>query len=196
MAAKHYFLTQGAFMQLLDGRVARTLQNLQRINPNSGGAPSAMPITDKGSISRNMPALAAGLLLVLSGCGPAVTPQAVEVPRAEPVAASVAAAVPAEPTELQVDHAWVKDADTAGERTVQRQAMEALRAKVVAGGAFLDSWNQLELNGTLWHVAERETYASDVLPAGARNLPVGSISPILPGDGGLHLFRILGREAR
>ena len=46
-----------------------------------------------------------------------------------------------------------------------------------------------------WHVAGQEIYPADVLPDGAGNLPVGAISPILPGDGGLHLFRILRREA-
>ena len=133
------------------------------------------------------------LTLVLAGCGPAVRQQPVEQPRAE--AKSAGSAVPAGPTQLLVDHAWVKDADTPSALDAQRKAMEALRAKVVAGGAFVAAWNELGVDGTRWHVAEQETYPADVLPEGAQSLPVGAVSPILPGDGGLHLFRILGREA-
>jgi hypothetical protein len=33
-----------------------------------------------------------------------------------------------------------------------------------------------------------------MIPEGARDLPVGSLSAVLPGDGGLHFFRILGRD--
>ena len=96
--------------------------------------------------------------------------------------------------DLRVDHAWVKNADSAEEKAAQRKLMETLREKIEEGGTFVASWNTLSADGTYWHVAENETYAADVLPEGARNLDIGTLSPILPGDGGLHLFRILGRE--
>ena len=140
-----------------------------------------------------IPPLTVGVILAFAGCGPAVKQQPVERPRAEAKAA--ASVVPAGPTQLLVDHAWVKDADSASAQEAQRKAMETLRAKVVAGGTFVAAWNELGVDGARWHVAEQETYPADVLPERVRSLPVGAISPILPGDGGLHLFRILGREA-
>ena len=133
------------------------------------------------------------LILVLAGCGLAVKRQPVEQPRAEAKAA--ASAVPAGPTQLLVDHAWVKDAESPDAQAAQRKAMEALRAKIAAGGTFVAAWNELGVDGARWHVAKQEIYPADVLPEGVRSLPVGAISPILPGDGGMHLFRILGREA-
>lgn len=45
-----------------------------------------------------------------------------------------------------------------------------------------------------WHVAEGETYAYEVIPADARDLPDGSLSAVIAGDGGHHLFRIIGRD--
>lgn len=141
-------------------------------------------------------AIGTGLLLVISGCaGTSITPQVVTQPQVvEQPQQEQAATDSAIPVEVHLDHAWVKNANTRKKQAVQRKVMEALRAKVVAGGAFIASWKELGVNGTLWHVAEHETYPQNVLPEGAQNLPVGSISPILPGDGGLHLFRILGRE--
>lgn len=118
------------------------------------------------------------LLVALAACAPTHGPAA--GPDRAPIA-------------LRVDHAWVKDAKGA-EQKKRRQTMEALRAKIANGGGFIESWNSLRVNGAAWHVAEQETYEYGVIPPQARDLPVGSLSPIIPGDGGLHLFRILGRE--
>jgi hypothetical protein len=128
------------------------------------------------------------LFSALSGCATNVQTSTSELSQA-------AVVLPAGPMNIHVDHAWVKDASTPSLQAVHRKTMEALREKIEAGGAFVASWSALGADGTYWHVAEKETYSADVIPEGARNLPIGSLSPILPGDGGLHLFRILGRES-
>lgn len=108
-----------------------------------------------------------------------------------PPTADQAAAPPATPpAALRVDHAWVKGADDPG----HRQAIAELRTRVVAGESMTAAWTALGEDGNVWHVAESETYEYAVIPAAARDLPVGGVSPVIPGDGGLHLFRILGRE--
>ncbi len=127
------------------------------------------------------------VLLILSGCSSTMPIKPSDAQKA-------VAVIPVGAVDLHVDHAWVKDASTPTEQAVHRKTMEALREKIEAGGAFIASWNSLGVDGTYWHVAEKETYSADVIPEAARNLPIGSLSPILPGDGGLHLFRILGRE--
>ena len=101
---------------------------------------------------------------------------------------------PARIATVRVDHAWVRDSTRPNEETRRRAAMEALRANVEAGLGFTEAWQRLEVDGKPWHVAEDETYPYDVVPAAARDLPVGTLSAIIPGNGGLHLFRILGRE--
>jgi hypothetical protein len=58
-----------------------------------------------------------------------------------------------------------------------------------------EAWTALGQDGNVWHVAESETYEYAVLPEKARDLPPGTVSPVIPGDGGLHLFRILARES-
>ena len=133
-----------------------------------------------------MRTLVLGLLVALAACAPTPSrpaPRAVESP--EPGRA---------PAALRVDHAWVKDAPGAAEQASRRTTMERLRAKVEKGEPFVGAWNALGVDGGPWHVAEQETYAYDVIPPSARDLPVGALSPIIPGNGGLHLFRILGRE--
>ena len=120
-------------------------------------------------------------------------PAAPPPPERQDVPENAEPAVPAV-VNLRVDHAWVRDAESADERGMQLRAMKALREKIVAGGTFVASWNELGLDGTNWHVAEQESYPLDVLPEMVRKLPDGSISPIVPGDGGLHLFRVIGRE--
>lgn len=131
--------------------------------------------------------LAVCLFSALAGCAFNVQTSTTEPSQVDVV-------LPAGPMDIHVDHAWVKDASTPTEQVVHRKTMEALREKIEAGGAFIASWNTLGADGTYWHVAEKETDSADVIPEAARNLPIGSLSPIVPGDGGLHLFRILGRE--
>ena len=137
--------------------------------------------------------LALSLLLALAACSTTESPQ----PAAPEPPAAMEPAPPEEspaPANLLVDHAWARDADAAQQQAAQVAAMAALRERVVAGGGFNASWNALNLDGANWHVAEGETYPSDVLPAEVRNLPAGTITPVVPGDGGLHLFRIIRRE--
>jgi len=126
------------------------------------------------------------VLLAAIACGRAPSPPAGGAPAAVDTMALEL------PATLQVDHAWVQDATDPAEQRARRAAMEALRERVERGGAFNESWNALGLDGTPWHVAENESYPSDVLPAETRALPVGTLSPIVPGNGGLHLFRIIG----
>ena len=124
------------------------------------------------------------LPVLLAACGPTRAPVAEPV-RAEPVLAA---------TNLRVDHAWVKDAAKPDEQAARRQSMDALRERAARGEGFGAAWSALHLDPEPWHVGEGETYPYDVLPEAARSLPVGALSPVVPGNGGLHLFRILGRE--
>ena len=127
------------------------------------------------------------IALALVACGPTTHP----LPR--PTSQSTPA-LQAPPASVRVDHVWVKDAPTTAARAAQREALETLRQRVAAGASFTAAWTGLGIDGDLWHVAENETYPYDVISEGARDLPVGALSPILPGNGGLHLFRILARE--
>lgn len=134
------------------------------------------------------------VLVLVVACGPKAPP----VPEPIPDKADQAATEPADvaplgaaPTALRVDHAWVKD----GANPAHEQAIAALRTRVVAGESMTEAWTALGEDGNVWHVAESETYEYAVLPEQARDLPPGTVSPVIPGDGGLHLFRILARES-
>jgi hypothetical protein len=132
-----------------------------------------------------MRTLAAGLLLVLAACAPKAPP---------PVAPPPAPARTATPAALHVDHAWVKDADTPAEQAARRRTIDALRAKVQGGESFVAVWTSLGVDPGPWHVADGETYPYEVIPPEARDLAVGQVSAVIPGNGGLHVFRITGRE--
>ena len=95
---------------------------------------------------------------------------------------------------LIVDHAWLKDAENEKERAAGRAQLEKLRALVVDGATIPEAFTRLQLDGTLWHIGDHEDYTDDAIPPGASSLPPGSISPIIPGDGGLHLFKIHERR--
>ncbi|NVN92744.1 MAG: hypothetical protein HXX11_19410 [Desulfuromonadales bacterium] len=95
---------------------------------------------------------------------------------------------------LVVDHAWLKDAEDEQERVDGRARMERLRAMVAAGATIPDAFARLQLDGTLWHIGDHEEYPADVIPPEARDLPPASLSGIISGDGGLHLFRIHQRK--
>lgn len=118
-------------------------------------------------------------------------------PQDEPLAEATDVEAPSDRSEtvlLRVDHAWVRDGETPAEQAERRTQMDALRAKVAGGEGFDAAWTALELSGEFWHVAEGETYPADALPEPVQNLPLGDLSVVVPGDGGLHLFRILGRD--
>jgi hypothetical protein len=92
---------------------------------------------------------------------------------------------------LVVDHAWVKDNRAKKAQAAQRAAIERLRGLVAAGDTIPTGWEKLGVAGSAWHVGDHEDYPYEVLPPDARDLPAGSLSPVLPGDGGLHLFKII-----
>jgi len=97
---------------------------------------------------------------------------------------------PAMQVSLVVDHAWLKDATDDKEQAAGRARLERLRALVVAGATIPQAYARLQVDGTPWHIGDHEEYPAEVLPPEARDLPIGSLSGVIPGDGGLHLFRI------
>ncbi len=153
-----------------------------------------------------MRSLLVGLMLAAVACGPQMSPPDT-APRQAPIPEGrqrTAAPEPEEPAadtampatesgNMRVDHAWVK-ADTASEQVKRRKAIEAMRTKVVAGATFVVAWESLGEDGEVWHVAEGETYETAVIPEPARSMVIGQVSPVIPGDGGFHLFRILARD--
>ena len=96
--------------------------------------------------------------------------------------------------DLLVDHAWVKDTSDAQRQRQQRQGISKLRELLIAGRGLNDAWASLNLDGDNWHIAEDEEYAVAVLPEGAGRLKAGDVSDVMPGDGGLHLFKVRGRR--
>jgi hypothetical protein len=95
---------------------------------------------------------------------------------------------------LVVDHAWLKDAEDEKARFADRALLERLRALVEAGATIPEAYTQLQVDGAAWHIGDHEEYPYEIIPAEAHDLPPGSLSPIIPGDGGLHLFRIYQRK--
>ena len=95
---------------------------------------------------------------------------------------------------LIVDHAWLKDAEVEKTRVAGRALLVRLRTLVEAGATIPQGYDQLQADGALWHIGDHEQYPADVIPGEARDLPPGGLSQIIPGDGGLHLFRIYERK--
>jgi hypothetical protein len=95
---------------------------------------------------------------------------------------------------LVVDHAWLKDAEDDKERAAGRALLVRLRTLVEAGATIPTAYTQLQVDGNAWHIGDHEEYPYQVIPAAAHDLPPGSLSPIIPGDGGLHLFKIYQRK--
>jgi len=92
---------------------------------------------------------------------------------------------------LLVDHAWVKDSKAKKAQAAQRAAVDRLRGLVAAGDTIPSGYDKLGISGSAWHVGDHEEYPYEVIPPEARDLPAGSLSPVVPGDGGLHLFKII-----
>lgn len=90
-----------------------------------------------------------------------------------------------------VDHAWVKDASSEKGQAKRRNEIDILRTKAIAGTGFVAAWESLGANGDVWHVAEGETYDTAVIPPSVLALGPGTVSAVIPGDGGLHLFRLI-----
>ena len=112
------------------------------------------------------------------------------------LARKLALDVPPAVEEILLDHAWVKDAPNERDQAAQRMLLEKLRAKVAAGETLPTAWNALGADGTAWHIGDHESYPYEVIPAAARDLPAGALSPIIPGDGGLHLFKIHAHQQK
>jgi hypothetical protein len=110
------------------------------------------------------------------------------------VARKLSLDVPPATDVLVVDHAWTKDAEQAKQRGEQRAAMERLRALVMDGATIPASYEKIGAIAANWHIGDHEEYPYEVIPAEARDLPPGSLSSVIPGDGGLHLFKIYARK--
>jgi hypothetical protein len=110
------------------------------------------------------------------------------------LALKLALEVPKAEVSLIVDHAWLKDAPSKAERDRGRKQLERLRGLVEHGATIPAAFQELKLPGALWHIGDHETYAYDIVPEDAHDLPPGSLSPIIAGDGGLHLFKIYERR--
>jgi hypothetical protein len=92
---------------------------------------------------------------------------------------------------LVVDHAWVKDSETKKVQAAQRATIDRLRKLVAAGDTIPAGYTKLHVAGDAWHIGDHEEYSAEVLPPEARDLPAGSLSAVIAGNGGLHLFKIL-----
>jgi hypothetical protein len=98
---------------------------------------------------------------------------------------------------LVVDHAWVKDAPKKAVTTRQKKQLESLRALVVAGQTIPEAFKTLPgVDGAAWHIGDHEEYPYGVVPPEAHDLSAGSVSPVVPGDGGQHLFKIYERKMK
>lgn len=96
---------------------------------------------------------------------------------------------------LIIDHAWLKDAEDEATRRAGRKQLELLRKLVTKGATIPEAYRQLQADGSLWHIGDHEKYEYGIISAEARDLPEGGLSKIIPGDGGLHLYKIHQRKA-
>jgi hypothetical protein len=103
--------------------------------------------------------------------------------------------IPPPQVSLIVDHAWLKDAKSQKGRAAGRALLMRLRKLVKAGATIPQGYTKLKVvDESAWHVGDHEEYPYSRLPAKMRDLPPGSLSEIIPGDGGLHLFKIYQRK--
>lgn len=97
-------------------------------------------------------------------------------------------------TLLVVDHGWLRDATDAAGQAAGGKQLEELRTAVAKGETIPAAFSRLGFDGTNWHIGDHEEYPLEVLPAELRDLKADSLSPVIPGDGGRHLFRIYERR--
>jgi hypothetical protein len=103
--------------------------------------------------------------------------------------------IPPPRVSLVVDHAWLKDVKSQKVRAAGRALLVRLRNLVKAGATIPEGYTKLKVaDGSAWHIGDHEEYPYSRLPAKMRDLPPGSLSEIIPGDGGLHLFKIYQRK--
>jgi len=91
---------------------------------------------------------------------------------------------------LIVDYAWVKDAKAKKARDAGKAQIEKLRALVEAGKTIPAAFAELGIAAAMWHVGDHEEYELNVVPPEVLALPIGALSPIIVGNGGLNLFKI------
>jgi hypothetical protein len=129
-------------------------------------------------------------------CATSAPTKTSSAPRAESIADAKPLPPPAAPDKvvIVVDHAWVKDSPDEVVQASQRKSLERLRALVAAGKTIPAAYEALGIPGAAWHIGDHEEYAYNVIPDAAHDLPDGALSPIIAGDGGLHLFKIYARK--
>jgi hypothetical protein len=88
-----------------------------------------------------------------------------------------------------VDHAYVKLEQKDG-----LALMERLRALVEKGATIPAAFNELQLDGTNWHIGDHEEYPVSALPDETRELPDGGLTKIIVGSEGYNLFKIYERK--
>jgi hypothetical protein len=95
---------------------------------------------------------------------------------------------------LIIDHAWLKEDEDEATRLEGRKQMKRLQKLVVTGVSIPSAYKRLKTDGSLWHIGDHEEYAYEIISDAARDLPEGGLSDILPGNGGLHLYKIHQRK--
>lgn len=96
--------------------------------------------------------------------------------------------------ELVVDHAYLKVSGDEKERQAGLALMERLRVMVVAGATIPAAFNQMQVDGSNWHIGDHEEYPASALPEETRQLPPGGLSSVLAGSDGYNLFMVYERK--
>lgn len=102
--------------------------------------------------------------------------------------------VPPQVGELVVDHAYLKASGDDNEQKAGLALMERLRSLVEAGASIPEAFNQLQVDGSNWHIGDHEVYPASALPDETRELPPGGLSSVLAGSDGFNLFRLYERK--
>ncbi len=95
---------------------------------------------------------------------------------------------------LVVDHAWLKDAEIETELMEGRAKITQMREMVANGTTIPQAFAKMKLDSAMWHIGDHEEYPYEVIPEEARDLKPGNLSPLISGDGGVHLFLIHQRK--
>jgi len=95
---------------------------------------------------------------------------------------------------LVVDHAWLKLSENEEAAAAGHTLMERLKSLVEAGATIPTAFARLKVDGNAWHIGDHEEYPYDSVPDEARDLPPETLSPIIEGEGGIHLFVIHKRR--
>lgn len=96
--------------------------------------------------------------------------------------------------ELVVDHAYLK---VTGDEKAQKAGlalMERLRTMMADGATIPAAFNQLQVDGSNWHIGDHEEYPASALPDETRQLPPGGLSSVLAGSDGYNLFKVYERK--